>query len=104
MLFRAAEYAVYLKVEPLLGGEAAEIVGEIVNETEQRENLEGIPVQMVARGQTLSETATNRFGEFLLEYPIRKRTTLRFALKSRGQRIDVPLETGLDNDILGDRQ
>ena len=95
MLFRAADYAVYLKVETLLGGETAEIVGEIVNEREHEENLEGIPVQMVARGRTLSETATNRFGEFLIEYPIRKSALLRFALKERGQRIDLPLGRGL---------
>ena len=104
LLFRADDYAVYLKVEPLLGGEAAEIVGEIVNERELEESLEGIPVQMVSRGQTLSETATNKFGEFLIEYPIRKNATLRFALKHRGQRIELPLGPGPQNDTAGDRK
>lgn len=103
MLFRAADYSVYLKVEPLPGGEAAEIIGEIVNEREHGEILEGIPVQMVSRGQTLSETATNQFGEFLIEYPVRRYTTLRFALKHRGQRIDLPLG-GLESETAGDRK
>ena len=104
MLFRANDYAVHLRIETLLGGEAAEIVGEIVNEQQQGEVLEGIPVQMIARGQTISETATNRFGEFLIEYPIRKNTTLRFALKHRGQRIDLRLGATGDVDPGGDRQ
>jgi hypothetical protein len=96
MIFRAADYAIYLKVEPLLGGEAAEIIGEIANERDHEESMEGIPIQMVARGVTLSESTTNRFGEFLIEYPIRKNATLRFALKDRGQRIDLPLGSGLE--------
>ena len=104
MIFRAADYAVYLKVEALPGGETAEIVGEIANEREHEESMEGIPVQTVARGKTLSESATNRFGEFLIEYPIRKHATLRFALKHRGQRIDLPLGRGLEGNLIGDRK
>lgn len=104
MIFRAADYAVYLKVEALPGGETAEIVGEIANEREHEESMEGIPVQTVVRGKTLSESATNRFGEFLIEYPIRKHATLRFALKHRGQRIDLPLGPGLEDSLIGDRK
>jgi len=102
MMFRAADYAVHLKTEPVLGGEEAEIVGEIVNERERGESMEGIPVQMVSRGQTLSESATNRFGEFLIGTPVRKNATLRFALKNRGQRIDLPLGSLLGR--LGNRK
>ena len=104
MIFRAADYAVYLKVEALPGGETAEIVGEIANEREHEESMEGIPVQTVVRGKTLSESATNRFGEFLIEYPIRKHATLRFALKHSGQRIDLPLGRGLEGNLIGDRK
>jgi hypothetical protein len=104
MIFQAADYAVYLKVEPLLGGEAAEIIGEIANERDREESMEGIPVQMVARGETIGESATNRFGEFFIEYPVRKHATLRFALKARGQRIDLRLGPVLDGDSIGARK
>ncbi len=104
MVFRAADYAVYLKVEPLMGHGESEIVGEIVNERERGESMEGIPVQMVSRGQTLSESATNRFGEFLIGAPVRKNVTLRFALKSRGQRIDLQLKSLLETPKPGDRR
>jgi len=103
LTFRASHYAVYLKVEPLLGGEEAEIIGEIANEGGQEGPMEGIPVQMVSRGRIFSESATNRFGEFLIGSPIRKNVTLRLALKDRGQRIDLPLGSLLDAGTLGDR-
>ena len=103
LTFRAADYAVYLKVEPLLGGEEAEIIGEIAGPGGQEEPMEGIPVQMVSRGRIFSESATNRFGEFLIGSPIRKNVTLRLALKDRGQRIDLPLGSLLDAGTLGDR-
>ena len=103
LTFRAADYAVYLKVEPLLGGEEAEIIGEIANEGGQEGPMEGIPVQTVARGRVFSESATNRFGEFLIGSPIRKNVTLRLALKDRGQRIDLPLGSLLDAGTHGDQ-
>lgn len=102
-MFRAADYAVYLKVEPLLGGDEAEIIGEIANEEGREESMEGIPVQMVSRGRIFSESATNRFGEFLIGSPIRKNVTLRLALRDRGERIDLPLGSLVDVDTLGDR-
>ena len=102
LTFRAADYAVYLKVEPQLGGEEAEIVGEIANEGGQEGTMEGIPVQTVSRGRVFSESATNRFGEFLIGSPVRRNVTLRLALKDRGQRIDLPLGSLLDVDTLGD--
>jgi hypothetical protein len=58
---------------------------------------------MVWRGRIFSESATNRFGEFLIGSPIRKNVTLRLALKDRGQRIDLPLGSLMDAGTLGDR-
>jgi hypothetical protein len=103
LTFRAADYSVHLKVEPLLGGEEAEIIGEIANEGGQEGPMEGIPVQMVLRGRIFSESVTNRFGEFLIGSPIRNNVTLRLALKDRGQRIDLPLGSLLNAGTLGDR-
>ncbi len=101
--FRAADYAVYLKVEPALGGEEVEIVGEIAREGQQEGSLEGIPVQMVSRGRVFSESATDRFGEFLITgSPLRKNFTLRLALRDRGQRIDLRLGSLSHVGMLGE--
>ena len=94
MLFRAGDYSVDLELEPPLDHEAGEIIGQIANERNADDTLEGIPVQMVVSGRILGETSTNSFGEFLMDYPAKKRVSLRFALKDRGQRIDLSLALG----------
>ena len=60
-------------------------------ERDRQENVEGIVVQVVCTGRTLGETSTNRFGEFVVEYPQGKAVILRLALRARGERIEVPL-------------
>lgn len=88
-VYRAGEYSVDLQIDRQ--GEADEIVGQIVNESDDNEQLEGILVEVFSAGQTVGETATNRFGEFILDYPAVKHPVLRLALRHRGQRIEVPL-------------
>jgi len=92
MLFRAGDYLVDLQVESPSSGNGSEIVGQIANEHEQSEVLDGIIVEMVIPGRTLSETATNRFGEFVLECPPVRNAILRFGLRHRKQRIELPLD------------
>jgi hypothetical protein len=95
-LYRAGKYAVDLKVELPGASESGEIIGQIANEQDAADNLSGVLVQIVVPfkqtlGKTIGETETNRFGEFLMEYPSAKSAILRFALKQRGERIDLPL-------------
>ena len=90
MLYRSGDYSVDLKIEAG-AGESGEIVGQIVNELEQKETLEGVLVQVIASGKTLGETATNRFGEFIIAIPQGKKSTLRLALAGRDERIDIPM-------------
>jgi hypothetical protein len=91
MLFRAGQYFMDLRLEPPSALSAGEITGQIYEEGDSGDNLDGIVVQLVVPGRILDETTTNRFGEFLLGYPERPSTTVRFALKHRMQRIDLPL-------------
>lgn len=94
LLYRAGDYAVDLKLDPPSTGERGELIGQITNERDHLESLADVLVQIVVLGQTLGETATNRFGEFVIEMPPanRKSATLRFALKHSGQRIEIPLD------------
>lgn len=90
VLYRAGDYSVDLNLEGM-ASEPGEIVGQITNEQDSLEMLDGVVVQVLSGGETLVETATNRFGEFIIEYPAAKKSMLRFALRHRGQRIDLPL-------------
>lgn len=92
LLYRAGDYTVDLRIEPPSAQDPGEIIGQIANERNRQENLDGLVVQMVVLESTLGETVTNRFGEFLIEYPRRKKAILRLALKHLGQRIDLSLE------------
>lgn len=94
LLFRAGDYSVDVKLEEPSASGTGEIVGQIIRETGDLSGLGGILVQLVTPAQTLGETSTNQFGEFLMDRPVRKRTILRFALKEEGLRIEVPLWTG----------
>lgn len=90
LLYRAGDYSVDLQIEPR-PGQPDEIVGQILNESDRTDDLEGILVQVVATGHTLGETATNRFGEFVVACPAGKRPMLRLALRRRQERIDLHL-------------
>ncbi len=93
MLFRAGDYSVDLKLDAPAGGEGGEIIGQISCEPAQLESVNGVLVQMVSGpGRTLGETTTNRYGEFFMDYAGQKNVTLRFAIKQRNQRIDLPLK------------
>ena len=93
MLFRAGDYSVDLKLDAPAGTEGGEIIGQISCEPANLESVNGVLVQMLSGlGLTLGETTTNRFGEFFMDYAGQKNVTLRFAIKQRNQRIDLPLK------------
>lgn len=90
--YRAGEYDVHLRLEPTDAG-VAEIVGQVVSRQVQAVPMEGLLVQVIAGGRTVGETETNRFGEFVLERPVRPTVTLRISLRDAGCRIELPLRT-----------
>ncbi len=93
LTYRAGEYDVDLRLEPIAAG-GSEIVGQIANRRNDGAQLEGSLVQVIAGGKTVGETETNRFGEFVIERPVRPNGTLRIALRQAGFQIDLPLRAG----------
>jgi hypothetical protein len=90
-IYRAGDYSINLTIEPSSAGGAQEIIGQISNIIEPDEPMEGVAVQIAARGRILDETRTTRFGEFLIGYPLRTDPVLQFMLGRRGQRVDLAL-------------
>jgi hypothetical protein len=88
--YRAAEYSVDLmlaKAESSLS-----LIGQIANESNPGEMMGGVLVQLIAAaGRTLSETKTNRFGEFVLDQRHQRGVKLRIALRDAGKKIDLPI-------------
>jgi len=94
-VYRAGHYSVDLSLETPEAADRREMVGQISDELEPKRTLEGVIVQVITAGKTVSETATNRFGEFVIELPARNRAILRFALRQHGHRIDLPLQMSM---------
>ena len=94
-VYRAGHYSVDLSLESPEAADRREMVGQISDELDPKKTLDGVVVQVVSAGKTVSETATNRFGEFVIELPAKNRVVLRVALKQQGQRIDLPLQMSM---------
>jgi hypothetical protein len=94
LVYKAGDYTVDLTMdEGVRFGQAGEIIGQINDEAGETP-LEGIVVQLQSGGKVLGETETNAFGEFLLQRPSRKPATLRFAVRSRRQKVELRLRSG----------
>ena len=93
LIYKAGIYSVDLQVEAVQA--SLDIVGQITSEEGEKENLAGAIVQIVSGGQSVAETQTNQFGEFIIEKPPSRNAILRIALKRSAKRIDLPLENKL---------
>ncbi|MCX6598079.1 MAG: hypothetical protein NTV70_17120 [Acidobacteria bacterium] len=87
--YRAGDYTVDLTLE-YPTDVAGEVVGQLGNTSSG--SAEGVLVQCIQSGRPVGETTTNRFGEFILNFPARKRSTLRLVFRDQERRIDLPLE------------
>lgn len=97
LLYRAAQYSIDLAIDTNDAENASEIVGQITNRDDASEPLDKIPVQVVVGRESMGETETNEFGEFVLRSPGTRNLILRFAFKNVGRRIDVPVKLTLDD-------
>lgn len=94
LVYKAGQYTVDLTMdEGVRFGQPGEIIGQINDESGQAA-LEGTVVQLHSGGKVLGETETNAFGEFLLQRPSRQSATLRFAVRSRSQKVELRLRSG----------
>lgn len=89
--YRAGDYDVDLNLDPGDQEDPAGIVGQIANRLDQSESLDGSLVQLLAAGRTIGETETNRYGEFVIERPLRRGLVLRIAMARPKFRIDLPI-------------
>jgi hypothetical protein len=97
LLFRAGDYEVDLNFDPGGSEDPAGIVGQIANHRDRSESLDGVLVQLLAAGRTVGETETNRYGEFVIERPVRRGVVLRIAMEKPGFRIELPIRADVQS-------
>lgn len=93
MTFAAGKYDVDLHLDfGTSNRDGAEIVGQIARRSAEHPGVAGAVVQWIAGGETLAETETNRFGEFMLGHRATRSGVLRIAIREDRCRFDLPLE------------
>lgn len=67
-LYETDEYYIDLRVEPHREADHASLVGQVLNRTGKQQAAQGLAVLLQDGKQPISETLTNQFGEFQLEF------------------------------------
>jgi hypothetical protein len=64
LLYRSGSMCIDMRMQPTPGTESVVIVGQLLDSKNPDHGIGGIPVSLLARGDTLSRKRTNEDGEF----------------------------------------
>jgi hypothetical protein len=88
--YRADNIGLELRLEPEKGSERVNITGQVSRIAGQGEGLSGINILVTSTGGKISETCTNRFGEFQLSFTPERDSRFTFAID--GKALSIPLD------------
>jgi hypothetical protein len=75
-LYETDDYYIDLRLEPRKEADRACVVGQVLNRTGKDWLVDGIAVRLQEGTLSIAETATNKFGEFQLEFDVIKDLSL----------------------------
>jgi hypothetical protein len=103
-LYRAGDCSLDLRIEPELQSSRAAVIGQISNHLLPEIEMGNIPVYLKSGKFVVSETLSNRFGEFQMEYEQRGRLQLCVYLDNGSKYVQVPLKKfAAERPVGGDR-
>jgi hypothetical protein len=103
-LYRAGDCSLDLRIEPELQSSRAAVIGQISNHLLPEIEMVNIPVYLKSGKLVVSETLSNRFGEFQMEYEQRGRLQLCVYLDNGSKFVQVPLKKfAAEKPVGGDR-
>ncbi len=91
MLYRAGDFAIDMRIEPIAGGSRFVVVGQILNSARPDEQVRDIPVAVEMEGRAAGTGRTNDHGEFRVEFDGGSYVRLRVAL---GSEADILIPVG----------
>jgi hypothetical protein len=91
-VYRAGDYAIDLQIEPEAEENNMVILGQVVNRATPSEPMSGVPVILTARNKEISESRSNRFGEFCLLFRRQRDLKLCLEIDAAGNRVEIPLK------------
>lgn len=91
LAFEAGDYCVDLRVEEEQDSRRSSMVGQIVNRKLPASRLAELPVTLVVGKKVISETLSNEFGEFCMDYTARRNLRLQIKVPEDRAWVDLPL-------------
>ncbi|HLK18664.1 MAG TPA: hypothetical protein VKT81_06900 [Bryobacteraceae bacterium] len=92
MLYEAGDFCLDLRFDRERDSQQVMLVGQVANRQNPEYPVAKLPVLVLSGQKVITETASNEFGEFSLEYIPRANLRLSVPLSEAGVRIEVSLK------------
>jgi hypothetical protein len=96
MLYEAGDFCLDLRFDRERDSPQVMLVGQVANKKNPEFSVAKLPVLILSGQKVITQTASNEFGEFSLEYIPRPNLRLCVPLTEAGVRLEVPLKRLLE--------
>ena len=96
LLFEAGDYSIDLRLDRERESMKVILVGQVASQKDPLLQLARLPVFVMEGKKVVSETASNQFGEFSLEFVPRRNLRLCVQVTQAGLQLEVPLRRTLE--------
>ncbi len=96
MLYEAGDFCLDLRFDRERDSLHVMLVGQVANQKDPQFRVEKLPVLILSGQKVITQTASNEFGEFSLEYIPRPNLRLCVPVTDAGVRLEVPLKRLLE--------
>jgi len=96
LMYQAGDYCLDLRLDRERNTTRVILVGQVANEKQPLLQLARLPVYVMAGKKIVSETSSNEFGEFTLEFLPRANLRLCVQVTEAGVQLEIPLKRSLE--------
>jgi hypothetical protein len=90
LLFKCGTLCVDVRLEPKPGSDYIVMVGQVIDSRKPLKGFGDLPVSLLSHGDKVSETTTNRFGEFHFGFHSTEQVQLLFGIQQKGMIVPLP--------------
>lgn len=90
LLYKCGTLCIDMRLEPKPGSNYVVLVGQLIDAKKPLKGFGDVPVSLLSHGDTLSETTTNKFGEFHLGFESVKQMQLFFGIEQKALVVPLP--------------
>jgi hypothetical protein len=96
MMYVAGDFCLDLRFDRERDSMRVTLVGQMANQSDPKFKMASVPVLLLSGKKVVTETASNEFGEFTLEYTPKRDLRLSVPVTDAGVRLEVPLSQVLE--------